>query len=237
MKVLFWDIDGTLLTTGRAGIFAWEAALADTTGATLRLQDLKTAGLTDVEIANKILAAGDSGSSPELVRRLLTAYENYLPESLPRRTGRVLAGVERLLSELDRRNGYLSILLTGNTQKGAFAKLDYYGLSHWFCIGSFAGQREDRVAIARHAAELAQRQAGSIPTHDMFVIGDTPHDVRCGKSIGARTIAVATGEYGIDELRDCDPWRALAEIGRAESFLALLDVDDVEAERTSGPLG
>lgn len=235
VKILFWDIDGTLLTTARAGIFAWERAVEDIVGGKPCFAEMKTAGLTDVAIAEAILTKINGAAAPELVKRLVTAYEDYLPQSLPRRRGRVLAGVEAVLRRAEESDEYESILLTGNTQRGANAKLEHYNLSRYFRIGSFSGERSDRVSIAKHAVSLVNQEIGDVRPDRMFVIGDTPHDVQCGKAIGARTIAVATGIYSIDELQACEPWRALPEIGEAESFLSILDVARVNAAQFSTP--
>ena len=115
--ILFWDIDGTLLTTGRAGIFAWEEAAAAILGRPVDFASLETAGLTDIEIGGHILARmqGDASCLLELVR----AYETALPRCLPRRQGSVLPGVRPLLDHLRTRADVLSLLLTGNTAAGA----------------------------------------------------------------------------------------------------------------------
>ena len=212
--VLFWDIDGTLLTTGRAGIFALEDAASEVIGTKVELSDLKTAGLTDREIAATILKLYDGTPEPAKVERLLQLYGEYLPASLPRKQGCVLKGVRQILDRLQRRTDVVSMLLTGNIEAGAKAKLSYYGLDSYFSCGAFSDQAEDRIAIARQARAIAEEtvsasfasSAGGMTPPRFYLIGDTPHDIRCGQAIGARVIAVASGSYDLQELERHQPW-------------------------------
>ena len=221
--LLFWDIDGTLLTTGRAGILAWEAAASEAAGHPVDLQQLRTAGLTDFALGRLILEQLGLSSDPEPLARLVRRYEESLPDALPRRRGRVLVGVIELLQSVcDDRPEVGLYLLTGNTRAGAQAKLAYYGLFDFFVGGAFADPTGDRSDIARRAlSEATDKQ--SITLDRVFVIGDTPHDVACGRAIGARTVAVASGEHSVSELEAHGPWRTLPELPAAESFLAMLE--------------
>jgi phosphoglycolate phosphatase len=217
---LFWDIDGTLLTTARAGIFAWEEAAQEVLGREVDLASYRTAGLTDAEIA-LTLSDGDAPAAG----RMLGAYERLLPERLHWRQGQVLPNVRENLEALSARDDVVNLLLTGNIPGGAEAKLRHYGLWDFFGAGgAFSVEGLDRPGIARRARELAAEHAGEAPPGErMVVIGDTPHDVACGKAIGARTVAVASGPaYGIDELRACDPWLALEQLPAPPAFLAQL---------------
>lgn len=226
-RVLFWDIDGTLLTTRRAGVFALEEAAREVCGQAPDLATLDTAGLTDHEVAMAVVAAVGAESSPELAGRLLRAYESHLPERLGWRAGGALPGVIEILDELAGRDDVLSLLLTGNTAAGARAKLEHYELAHYFAGGSFCADGDNRGQIARRALEIAAEQIGSAPDPGAtFVIGDTPHDIRCGKEIGARTVAVATGTYGLDQLTPHEPWMALECLPEPARFRELLMLDD-----------
>ena len=111
----------------------------------------------------------------------------------------------------------VSMLLTGNLAGGAEAKLRHYGLWEFFAEtgGAFCVEGSDRPSIARRARELVGEPDGD----RIVVIGDTPHDVDCGKAIGARTLAVATGPvYSLDELRACEPWLAMEELPEPREF-------------------
>jgi phosphoglycolate phosphatase-like HAD superfamily hydrolase len=219
--VLFWDLDGTLLTTGRAGIFAFEEALAEATGIEADLQELFTSGLTDAEIAAVILEGANVEHAPERVDAVLRAYEQRLPVCLPRRQGRVLPNVREVLEDLDGRDDVRSYLLTGNTPAGARAKLAHYGLDRFFPngAGAFCLGPGARVEIAKRALPLAERADA------YYVIGDTPADIACGNAIGARTIAVASGSHTADELAAHEPWVLLEQIPAPAEFRALLGLE------------
>jgi phosphoglycolate phosphatase len=221
-SVLFWDLDGTLLTTGRAGMFAFENALADVCGVHADLQPLVTSGSTDAEVAALVLNTVGQEATSERVDAVLRAYEQRLPASLPRRQGRVLPGVREALEDLEGRDGVRSFLLTGNTPAGARAKLAHYGLERFFPdgAGAFCIDNGSRTDIARRALLLAKG------AEQMYVIGDTPADVECGKAIRARTIAVASGWHSLDQLAACEPWTLLEEIPEPARFRVLLGLDD-----------
>ena len=216
---LFWDIDGTLLSTARAGIFALEDAAREVLGVDLDFSSMRTAGLTDAEIALEVCVAHGMA---DRAGDYLQSYGRLLPDSLHRRRGEVLPNVRENLEVLDARDDVVNLLLTGNIREGAEAKLRHYGLWDFFAStgGAFSVEGSDRPSIARAARELA----GTTYAGDRaYVIGDTPHDVSCGKIIGARTVAVATGPgYGLAELEACDPWLALEQLPGAEELVATL---------------
>lgn len=224
MIVLFWDIDGTLLTTGRAGMFAWEDSLRELVPFDFDISNYRTAGMTDYQIAQRTLELVGGDTSPATVERFLRRYEELLPASLPRRQGRVLDNVREILEHLrDERPDIRSYLLTGNTRGGARAKLTYYGLDEFFPDGAFAEDTGARATIAARALELA-RQAGPVGDETAFVIGDTPHDIECAHAIGAKTIAVATGGYSVEELRPHGPWRLFETLPPRAEFVRLIEV-------------
>jgi phosphoglycolate phosphatase len=218
--VLFWDLDGTLLLTGRAGLYAFEEALEEVTGADVDLQEISTPGLTDAGVAKLVLEHAGQPSDPQTVEAVLRAYERRLPASLPRRQGRVLEGIREVLEDLESREDVRSYLLTGNTPVGARAKLRHYDLDGFFPDGqgAFCIDHGSRVDIARRALPLAAE------AEYVYVIGDTPADVECGKAIGARTIAVASGWHSVEELAATEPWGLLDRIPAPERFRELLAI-------------
>ena len=224
-RVLFWDIDGTLLTTARAGIFALEEAARSVLGHDVDFAALKTAGLTDWQVAELALRTAGHDGDEATVRRFLDVYEEHLPDRLHRRAGQVMEGVVPILEDLHGREDVLSLLLTGNTEAGARAKLGHYGLAHWFEGGAFCADAGDRASIARRALELATQRLGTAPDPERsYVIGDTPHDVACGKAIGVRTIAVASGPVDRAELEAADPWLLLDALPDPARFRELVGV-------------
>jgi phosphoglycolate phosphatase-like HAD superfamily hydrolase len=213
---LFWDIDGTLLTTARAGVFSLEAALEEISGVRADLDGMATAGMTDYSIAAAALAAVGHATDEETVRRFLEVHGRRLPGYLHRREGCVLPGVRAILDDLSGRGDVLNLLLTGNIEAGAAAKLAHYGLEGFFRAGgAFCIGPGERSEIAQRALPLANGSPA-------FVIGDTPADVECGRAIDTRTIAVATGSYSADELRAASPWIVFDQLPEPARFRALI---------------
>ncbi|HEX5448843.1 MAG TPA: HAD family hydrolase [Gaiellaceae bacterium] len=217
MIALFWDIDGTLLTTARAGVFALEDALEEVTGVRVELQGkVLASGLTEHQVADAVFAIAAVEPEDELTDRFLRAYERHLPASLPRRDGRVLPGVREILEDLRDHADVRSYLLTGNTPAGARAKLTHYGLLEFFTDGAYCIGPGPRTVIAQQAATLAG------DADELYVIGDTPFDIEAGKAIGALTIAVATGSHTSAELAEHEPWVVLESLPLPDEFRRLV---------------
>lgn len=217
--VLFWDIDGTLLTTARAGVFALEDAAHELGADEAAFTGLVTAGLTDAEVAALCLETCGLAAGEAAVDRFLRAYERHLPAALQRKQGRVLPGVREVLDDLSGRDDVVSLLLTGNTPAGARVKLAHYGLLGYFAGGGAfcegGGPREDIAHRARALADGADT---------LIVIGDTPHDVRCGRAIGARVVGVATGAYGVEQLEAAGASIVIVQFPGPGAFRALLGI-------------
>ena len=228
MTVLFWDIDGTLLTTARAGVFAWEDAVRDLTGREFELVSMRIAGLTDFQIAERTFETLGIEADDTFLRRFVDRYGELLPTSLPRKQGSVMPNVREILEHLRERPDVRSYLLTGNTRAGALAKLTHYNLTQFFPDGAFAEDTGDRGSIARRALALAKLN-GDVDEKRTFVIGDTPHDVECARAIDARTIAVATGGYTFDELKAHQPLFEVREWPRVYEFMKMIDNVDGSA--------
>jgi len=229
--ILFWDIDGTLLSTGKAGVPAWEAAVREVTGREFQLSSIRIPGLTDFQIAVRTFEMLGVVADEDMLRRMVRRYEELLPAALPTRQGRVLPNVREVLDVLATRADVRSFLLTGNTRGGARAKLTHYELLKYCPEGAFAEDPGERSTIAVRALALAQR-TGPVHAQAVFVIGDTPHDIHCANAIGARTVAVATGGYELSELESHRPWRAFAELPSPTEFIRM--IDEVHEEQATG---
>jgi phosphoglycolate phosphatase-like HAD superfamily hydrolase len=232
MTIVFWDIDGTLLTTGKAGVPAWEQAVRETTGKDFDLSSIRVPGLTDYQIAVRTFEMVGVPVTGDLLERMVRRYEELLPSTLPLKQGRVLPNVREILEELRGRADVRSYLLTGNTRGGARAKLTHYDLVHYFPDGAFAEDQGSRSSIAARALELARRH-GSVNEEQIFVVGDTPHDVECAEAIDARTIAVATGGYSVEELSAHRPWQVFEELPPPDEFLKLIQLDRLKPAPTT----
>lgn len=206
VKVLFWDIDGTLILTDGAGMDAWEQAAAEILGLEVSLRKMKTAGLTDWGITFQVMDAFGIERDEKLAARLLDRYEKLLPEHLPKRKGFVLPQVREILDFLKTRTDVVSFLLTGNTERGGQQKLDFFNLGHYFEKGVFSEPFLDRKEIAKNALRMARDEYPQLALQDVYVIGDTPHDIICGQAIQARTVSVLTGPYKKVDLLPYQPW-------------------------------
>jgi phosphoglycolate phosphatase-like HAD superfamily hydrolase len=221
--VLCWDIDGTLLTTGRAGIAAWEQALRNVIQSDRDLSSYKTVGRTDVEIARALIEESGQAFDRKTVGELIKQYEAFLPQCLGDRKGWVLPGVREFLEWNAQQLRLPCILLTGNTKAGADAKLRHYGLDSFFQPGAFASlETPDRASIAAEALRIVRELLPNGSAERMVVIGDTPFDIACGLSVGARTIGVASGIHGLEELSAAGAWRSLRSLPSPAALVQLL---------------
>lgn len=201
MHVLYWDIDGTLLTTARAGVPALEDGVEAVLGVRPALSELHTSGLTDRMIVRLILTSLGREPDETVESAILACYTSALPGRLTERRGQVLAGVRETLEELADRPDVANLLLTGNMRAGAQAKLRSYGLAGFFTDGGgFADDGYDRVAIGTSAIRLAADRWGRAAAAGGLLIGDTPLDAECAQLLGLRMVAVTTGIHLRDEL-------------------------------------
>lgn len=210
MKLVLFDIDGTILLTDGAGKRAIHRALREIFGST-GPDAHAFGGKTDPQIVRELMRL-DGHEDPHIdehMPALLERYVTYLGEELATSADRVevMPGIHSLLDALDRRDDAIVGLLTGNLVDGARAKLASVGIDFTrFRVGAYGSDHEMRGDLPAVAQRRARDELGvAVEGPDVVVIGDTPADIDCGRSIGARAIAVATGTYSVDELRAHDP--------------------------------
>ncbi|MDU2063903.1 MAG: HAD family hydrolase [Sporomusaceae bacterium] len=229
MNILFWDIDGTLIRTAKAGLIAFDQAVNELWGKSISFEGIRTAGMTDHYISEQIIRriTGKEPSYEETVH-LTTTYERFLAAQLAVREGRIMPSVIDILEALGKKANYEMLLLTGNTMTGADIKLNHFKLAKYFNFdhSAFCNCFSNRDDIAAHALAQMKKHYGHHESLQFFVIGDTPNDVSCGKSIGAKTIAIATGNYALHELEACDPWWAVETLPSPAEFEAKLNSAD-----------
>ena len=145
------------------------------------------AGATDALIARMMLEKSGLPASPENITALLDAYLSFLGQRLSRHAGYVLPGIVGLLDRLRQREDCVLALLTGNLVRGAEIKLSHYGVWDYFEFGAFADDHHDRNELPKFARARALETHGEeFPPERVFVIGDTPRDIECGKALGQK---------------------------------------------------
>jgi phosphoglycolate phosphatase len=205
-RLLLFDIDGTLIHSGGAGVHSLKSAFKERFDIDDDLRDIEIAGMTDSGIVASILNKHKIPATNENVSAFLDSYVHFLSLELPQRKGALLPGVLDLLERLKSRPHLVLALLTGNVSRGAQLKLEHYGVWHFFEFGAFADDHRDRNRLGSFARARAKEKHGrEFSASEIDVIGDTPRDIACGKTLGARTIAVATGTWSRDELAKYDP--------------------------------
>jgi phosphoglycolate phosphatase-like HAD superfamily hydrolase len=222
-RLLLWDIDGTLIDTGAAGRHALIRATIERFGGNGDLDGVEVAGRTDTAIAHQILKKYGEPVIDESVGSFLDLYLNFLVEELPRRQGRVLPGVRELVETSSQRAHTTLGLLTGNLRRGAELKLAHYKLWQFFPFGAFSDDHHDRNALGPCALGRAVTETAiDFPPDQVDVVGDTGHDIACGKAFGARTIAVATGSWSRERLAECAPDFLFDDLGNVDEVKRIL---------------
>jgi phosphoglycolate phosphatase len=222
-RLILFDIDSTLINTGGAGITALKLAAKKRLGVDEALTGVEIAGRTDSGIVRQILAKHGIESTEEEVRAFLDHYVELLAEQLPKSDGHVLPGIERLLDWIDSQHHLTLGLLTGNIARGARLKLEHYHLWQHFPFGAFADDHHDRNELGAVACRRAlEHTAWKFSTSCVDVIGDTEHDVACGRAIGARTIAVATGSRSREKLSESKPDFLFNDFSATDYIIATL---------------
>lgn len=209
MKLVLFDIDGTLLWTDGAGRRAVHRALQEVFGATPS-EGHEFDGKTDPQIVRELMS--HAGLSAAMIdARLTHALARYVEElkhelGADDHSGKVYPGIHALLDRLEARDDVMLGLLTGNVRDGAAVKLAAVGLDATrFRVGAFGSDHPSRPELPAIARARAEELLGRpISGENVVIIGDTPADMSCGRGIGARAIGVATGRYGVARLLEHD---------------------------------
>jgi phosphoglycolate phosphatase len=203
-KLWLFDIDGTLVDTGGAGMRALQDASVECFGGSG--PDLDLAGSTDLGVLAGIMAHFDRPRGPEEEAAFFACYLRHLESNLGHGgfPGKVLPGAAELLESLARFPAITVGLLTGNIAGGAAAKMRHFGLDRHFAFGAYGCDHADRNLLGPVALMRAAGHAGrDFSPEETLVIGDTPKDVACAHAMGSRCLAVATGRFSAGQLRAC----------------------------------
>ena len=231
MKLILFDIDGTLLWTDGAGRRAIHRALVEETGTAGPIDDYRFDGKTDPQIVRELLrlAAHPRADDDTCVTAVCGRYVGLLERELAAspRAPRVMPGVRDLLAALEpeeRAGRALVGLLTGNVAAGATLKLRAAGFDPArFAVGAYGSDSGVRAELPPVAARRAAERTGrTFAGADIVLVGDTPDDVACGRPIGARTVAVATGHFDVAALHAAGAHAVLHDLADTAAALAAI---------------
>lgn len=225
-KLVLFDIDGTLVLTGGAGVRAMTRACDEIVGSSNALHGVAVAGRTDWIILADALDRMGRDLDQQLFSALRDRYVTYLREEIQvpgHGVKAVMPGIQTLLDDLQARAGVYLGLLTGNFEAGARIKLEYFDLWRYFQCGAFGDDAADRNALVPFAVSRA-RECGvpEVAPQDILVVGDTPHDIACARAVGATPVAVATGMFTTEQLRDSGADIVFRDLSDTAAFTSLL---------------
>jgi len=228
-RLVLFDIDGTLLSAGRISARAFGEALLEVFGTTGDATHFDYSGKTDPQIVRELME-GAGFTNEEIERRRPRALESYrqrLADAIRPEDVAPKPGVARLLHALEGRRDVTLALLTGNLEPTARLKLEPVGANRYFPFGAFGSDEEDRYRLPRVAQERARAVVGvSFEGRDMVIVGDSVHDVLCGRDLGVRAVAVATGRTSAERLSAAGPDALLDDFSDTEASVAAILADD-----------
>lgn len=224
-KLLLFDIDGTLVLTGRAGLRAMVRAFGELFGHDEPFAGVSMAGRTDTFLLSHALTHAGLADDDDTHVRFREVYLRMLAEEIEKPgTGRkgVMPGVAPLLDALGTQDTCHLALLTGNYREAAEIKLTHFGLWGFFPWGVFGEESADRNALAQLARQRLPLHLPDVPVEEIVVVGDTVFDIECARAIGARAVAVATGGQTVAELRGAGADSAFEDLSDTRAVLDAL---------------
>lgn len=226
MKLVLFDIDGTLLSARGAGRRALGRALIEVFGTAGPIESYDFHGGTDPQIIRDLLAAAGFSLAEVAAgeERLFGRYLEHLESEVgDGRDVTLYPGVAGLVETLAATDGCLVGLLTGNVEAGARIKLQPTGLLPCFRLGAYGSDHADRTRLPAIAARRAEVLSGRLfGGAEMVIIGDTPRDVGCARAFGAASIAVATGRHTVTELQACAPDHVFPDLRETQQVMAAI---------------
>ncbi len=220
-KVLLFDIDGTLINSDGAGKLALTETFQELFDIDIFDAGIKFAGHTDLAIYDQVQKMFDLDMVQ--VEDIMRLFVKKLERTMSEKKGHIIPGVQELLNMLSPRKDLLLGLLTGNIYDGARIKLEYFDLFDYFSFGVYGDVAPEREELARFALRRLTHLYNRIYRgDDIYIIGDTVYDIRCGKAINATTIAVCTGHHDRETLEKEKPDYLLDSLEDIEFFVKLL---------------
>ena len=232
MRILLWDIDGTLIHSAKVGGYKLYTipVLEEIFGTAGRLADMHVSGMTDLQIVFEALS--ETGISQDEILARAEVLVSRLTDEARRVTGngekffQVLPGVRETLDALAKHPRYESALVTGNIKPMAELKMELVGLDHFFTLpGAFGDESHNRRDLPARAAERIRKHLQmDLAPEQFIVIGDTPNDIDCARHFGARAVALGTGRmFSEAEILACKPDALLPDLADVDLVLRTLD--------------
>ncbi|MCS7215946.1 MAG: HAD family hydrolase [Thermodesulfovibrio sp.] len=223
MKLILFDIDGTLISAGGAGTRSLNRAFSEVLGIENAFKNFEMAGKTDIQIIKEGLTFLGIKPSMPLVNKLIDSYLENLRMEINNNSKHLKPGVEDFIKFIYYELRYPMGLLTGNVERGARIKLEPFGLNRFFPTGAFGSDHEDRNQLLPIAVERFSKKFNYyIDFHQCIVVGDTPRDVACAKPYGAKVIAVATGPYTVEDLKKTEADIVVENLSQTNEILKIL---------------
>ena len=223
MRLMLFDIDGTLVRANGSTREAVEKALSDLVGRQLDTEPVRFSGKTDLRIMSEIFDANNVMADTALVRQALDVYVNVAHPSMQPSDVNVLPGVRPLLEHLTSRDDVRLGLVTGNVEAMAYRKLEVVGLDDYFDVGAFGCDHADRNRLPSLAMNRVFDTTGiRFESPAVTVIGDTSRDIECSRAAGARAVAVCTGYSSRADLEPHSPDALLDDLACFDDTLTAL---------------
>ena len=225
MKVLLFDIDGTLVLSGGAGLRAMNEAFFRLYGIEDALKKVNLAGRTDTSIIRDALEDNNLDYSREAELAFRTLYYELIRDEIevPHKNKYLMPGIKELLEELEKRDNIYLGLLTGNWETSGRTKLGHFNIDRYFSFGAFADDSDIRNELLPYAVKRFEKKFERSPEqHQVYVIGDTPSDINCAKPHNAISVAVGAAKYSVDELKQHGPDYLFKDLADTETVLEVV---------------
>lgn len=221
LKLFLFDLDGTLVSTGGAGLRALGKAFKELYNIEEAQKSLVPCGKTDPAIFREIIRISlDRDTTPQEIKDISQRYLTHLADEMKNSNTQILKGVRAFVEKVASLRHIVVGLGTGNLEKGARLKLEPADLNSFFSFGGFGSDAEDRAEVLRWGHRRAEEKAEEkIPLEQVFVIGDTPLDTAAAKRAGYKSVAVATGSFTLKQLEVGEPDFLLSDLSQGECFI------------------